>query len=461
MAEISAPYRRLSAEDSLLWRIESDPVLRSPILVVGLLDRVPRRKRLQATMERASRTIVDLRHRLVDLPGFLGRPWWAHDDDFCLDHHLRWVGAVGGGVRGVLDLTEPDVTTPFDPHRPPWSLTVVEGLDGTRAAFALRFHHAITDGIGGLHLAARIFDPCRHPDDEPAPDHEDEAGPLRWGDRLADGIDVLLDGVGRAATAARHPASTAAGSLEIARSIGRLLALPPPGSPLLAGRGLDRRLHVMELPLSPVRAAARAAHGTINDLLLAAVAGAFRTYHRQHGVPVPTMTVTMPVNVRRPGEPGGGNRFAPTRFVLPVDEPDPVVRTRIIGAIARQWRNEPALNLTGVLAAGLQLLPGSVVTRLFRAMLRSIDADVVDLPGLSQPIYMGGARVDRLWAFAPPTGAAFSVTLLTHLDTCCVAVACDRAAVTNPELLTNSLESSFDELLALAPPRSVQVMEVA
>lgn len=453
--------RHLSDADSLMWRMEADPVLRSPIVVIGLLDRVPKPKQLRATVERACETLPGLRHRLVFSGGvFTGGPWrahWEEDDRFCLDHHLRWVGAVSGGLRDVLDLAEPDAAAPFDPHRPMWSLTVVEGLRGGRAAFVLRFHHAITDGVGGLEFAAGVLDSTRRPAESahvstPAP--KPTLSAMSPSDRLAVRADALLTAAGAATGAAvgavRDPRATVAGSMRMARSLGRLLAPVPSGSPLLQGRGLDRRLHVVELPLEGLHKAAAAAGGTINDALLAAVGGAFRAYHQHHRVTVPTMSVTMPINRRRSDEAVGGNRFTPARFVLPVDDSDPVKRLKIAGAIVRSWREAPALGATDVVAAGLNLLPGPVVTRVFGGLLRSIDADVTDLAGLTQKAFVGGARIDRMWAFAPPTGAAFSVTLLSHLDTCCVALACDRTPIAQSELLANCLQASLDEILALA-----------
>ena len=78
--------------------------------------------------------------------------------------------------------------------------------------------------------------------------------------------------------------------------------------------------------------------------------------------------------------------------------------------------------------------------------------DVVNVAGLRRPAYIAGARVDRLWAFAPPTGAALSVTLLSHLDTCCIALLCDRHAVARPELMRACLLESLDEVLATGTP---------
>jgi hypothetical protein len=228
-----------------------------------------------------------------------------------------------------------------------------------------------------------------------------------------------------------------------------------PLSPILLGRGLDRRLHVVEAPLVGLREAARASGATINDVFLAAVGGALRSYHEAQGSSVDAVRVTMPINLRQEDDAPGGNHFTPARFVLPVDDPDPRRRAEIAGALVRSWRAEPAVALTPGLAWLFERLPPALIQRAFAGMLRSMDVDAVDVPGLQAPAYFAGAEVERLWAFAPPTGAAMSVTLVSHQDTACIGLAADRTAVADPELLATCLERAVDEVLALAPGTSV------
>jgi WS/DGAT/MGAT family acyltransferase len=441
----------LSPADSILWRIEADPVLRSPILVVGLLDRSPTTDGVAEMVEHAAVLLPRLRQRIAPPPLGVGRARWVDVDEPSLAHHVRRVRAPGGDIDSVLAVAEPDAATAFDPARSPWTLTVVDGLDGGRAAFVLRFHHALTDGVGGIALADRLFDHARRPDRSaaatPAPP------PASRGLDPGAVADAALGAIRQGVTAATRPVPTLAAAVRLGRSAMRLLAPAPPGSPELAHRSLDRWLAVGERPLPAVRRAADASGGTVNDALLAAVAGALADYHRQQGRPVPAVRVTMPINIRREGDPAGGNRFVPVRFTLPIDDPDPQARVRIAGAIARAWRLEPAVGATDLLASGLNLLPAPVVSRIFGDMLRSVDVDVTNVPGLDRPAYVGGARIDRLWAFAPPTGAALSVALVSHRGTCCIGLACDRRAVTDPVRLQACLEAALTEVVALGAPR--------
>jgi WS/DGAT/MGAT family acyltransferase len=440
-----------------MWRIEADPVLRSPILVVGMLDREPADQAVRAAVERWVQHAPRFRCRAVIAPWGPTGSRWEQDGRFSLDYHLRRVRAPRpGDLRSLLGLAEPMATAPFDPARPPWDLTVVEGMDAGRAGLILRFHHTITDGVGGIAMANRLFDIDRA-------GRPSAAGPPPAAATAATAPTPLerVAGLTRtparlAATAlrrGRHPLASTRRDLRVVRSVARALApVPAPLSPLFGPRGLDRSLDVLEVPLAGLTRAADSLGCTLNDLFLAVVGGALHDYHARLGHPVAALRFTMPISLRTEADPEGGNRFAPARFVLPIDDPDLATRARIAGSIARRWRDEPALGMTGQLAALLDRLPGPVVTRLFATMLEHIDVDAVNVPGLQREAFFAGGRVERLWGFAPPTGAALSVTLLSHLDTCCIGLNADTASVRDPGLLRTCLAAAFDE--ASAAPRT-------
>jgi WS/DGAT/MGAT family acyltransferase len=441
----------MSSADSLTWRIESDPVLRSAIVVVCLLDRSPSPERVEAAIERAAAVLPRLHQRIVPAAFDLGPPHWAEAGPGPLDHHVRRVRATGGDLDAVLALAEPDAMAAFDPARPPWMLTIVDGLDRGRAALVLRFHHAITDGVGGIEIADLLFDRARRGGDPTPPVLDAPVEPMRppgppWAGAIAA---AGRCGV-RLGDAAVHPARTLGTSARLGRSVLRLVApASGGGSPVLAGRSLDRRLAVSERALTALRQAAAATGGTVNDVLLAAVSGALARYHREQDRPVRSVRVMMPVSIRRSGDRLGGNRFVPTRFTLPIDDPDPEARVKIARAVSRAWRSEPGLGSTDIVAAGLDLLPRPIASRLFGGMLRSTDVGIVDVPGLGRRAFFAGARVTRLWAFAPTAGAALSITLVSHGGSCGIGLACDRLAVTDPDLLAGCLDQALDELVAL------------
>ena len=135
-----------------------------------------------------------------------------------------------------------------------------------------------------------------------------------------------------------------------------------------------------------------------------------------------------------------------------------------LGELAREWRSEPALPLSDAIAGVLGRLPVAASTSIFGAMLKGIDFVATNVPGLRAPAYLAGAEVLREYAFAPPSGAAFSVALLSHGDQCCIGINADVAAVPDPELLTACLREGFEEVVAVgeaATTRSRQTVRAA
>ncbi len=441
----------LSDADALMWRIESDPVLRSPILAVALLGATPTRAAVVAAFARATEGVLRLRRRVVPDGFVTGRLRWEDDPGFHLDAHIRERRLSGrAGLAGVLAVAAEDAAAAFDPARPPWTATLVTGLRDRRAALLLRFHHSITDGVGGVQLADALFDPQTPRRDGGADDDQEDA----TGQPEGGGLLRVVGDVGRTATAAlRDPVGASREALRTARSVRRLLgSASAPLSPVWTERSIDRRLFVTELSLDALRDAGRRLDGSINDVYLGAVAGGLHAYHRDLGHEVPALRFTMPVNRRTVDDAPGGNRFTPVRFVLPIDDPDPGQRVRIVHNISRSWRSEPSMGFTDLLANALNRLPDRVVTDVFAGMLRGVDVDAVDVPGLQEPMALAGAPVERLWAFAPPAGAAISITLVSHLDLACVALAVDTAAVAEPERLAEHLERALQDMCSTPTP---------
>jgi WS/DGAT/MGAT family acyltransferase len=449
-----APFgSRLNASDALLWTIEQDPALRTTIMAVSMLDRSPDWRRLRRLMARACEQAPRFRQRIVERPVPLGPPRWEIDEHFDLDYHLRHVEAPDhGGLRTVLDLTAPAAGGVFDRARPLWEFTLVDGLAGGQAAFVQRVHHAFTDGVGGMELARLLLDRTRdaRPRRLAAPAPKRPANPLGPATASVRAVRALGAGAVRAVS---DPLGFAGATVRETRSLVRLLApVSRPLSPVMIGRGLSRRLDAFDVPLADLRRAAHAAGCSLNDAFLASVAGGMRRYHRRHGTDIERMRVTMPISIRRPGDPLGSNRFIPARVILPVATPDPADRMREIGVLAGGWRDDPALRLTDPLAAVLDRLPAVATTTLFGSMLKGVDLVATNIPGFTEPAFLAGAEVVRHYAFGPPSGAAFSVALMSHLDHCCIGINADTVAVPDADVLGTCMRDGFDEVLTVGGP---------
>jgi len=453
-----------------MWSIEQDPCLRTTIVAVSLLDRSPDWDRLRARMTEACISVPRLRQRVVETPLRFGPPRWQTDDGFDLGFHLRRVVVPWPcDVRALLDLTAPIAMGAFDKDRPLWEFTLVEGLDGGHAAFVQKVHHSFTDGVGAVALARLLLDTERDPAPHRHRAHHAGTGADGHTDDHRTGLESIIDSItadlrrtaglslrgaralpGMATRAITDPVGALTSAVRDVRSIGKLVApVTRPLSPAMVERGLSRRLDCFDIPTDALRAAGHVADGSLNDAFLASVAGGMRRYHDAVGAPTASLRVTMPINLRRPDDPAGSNRFTPARFQLPIDSPDPVERMRRLGELARGWRSEPALPLSDAIAGVLGRLPVAASTSIFGSMLKGIDFVATNVPGLRAPAYLAGAEVTREYAFAPPSGAAFSVALLSHGDQCCLGINADLAAVPDPELLTSCLREGFEEVVAV------------
>src|SRR5436190_2082824 len=150
---------RMSDAEAIMWAVEKDPALRSDFTNISILERAPDAARVRAKVEQAIEAIPRLGDRVVAPPFRLATPEWVPDHDLDLDYHLRTIAVPSpGGMRQLLDLAAAVAATPLDRSRPLWECTVVEGLEGGRAAFLQKVHHTITDGVGGVKLSLSLLD---------------------------------------------------------------------------------------------------------------------------------------------------------------------------------------------------------------------------------------------------------------------------------------------------------------
>jgi WS/DGAT/MGAT family acyltransferase len=467
--------RRMTEADALMWQIEADPVLRSTILSIWILDRPPDVSRFEAKAERATRIIPRLRQRVVADPLGLSPPKWEDDPDFDLRFHVRHSALAGPGtMRDLLDFAEPVAMQAFDKDRPLWELHLVEGLEGGRCAAILKLHHAISDGVGLVRMTECLIE--RGPDDdfsarplegtEASPHHAAAHAPTAWEELSESATDRLHTGAERWRRVARwvahhaghglaHPVDSASDVRDVVASAARVLApAREPLSPIMRARSTAVRFESLAIPLDRLKQAGKAVGGTINDAFVASVAGGLGRYHRSLGAPAETLRMLMPVNVRGAADPEtenrAGNQFAPARFEVPVGIENPAKRMAAIGRLCREQRHEPALPWLEEISDVLGALPKLLTRGLFAAMQKSTDFTTSNVPGPRRPVWMSGAKVEGFMPFGPLAGASVNVTAFSYAGTLHVGINMDSAAVTDPKLLVECVKAGFEEVLALA-----------
>lgn len=452
----------MTQTDLFAWSMEHDPLLRSTIVTVLILDTEPDRARLIELMDRGTRVVPRFRHVLSAAPMNLTPPRWKVDTGFDLSWHLRWSALPApGDMSTVLDFARTEMMTAFDPIRPLWTLTVLTGLSGGRCAAVLKVHHSLTDGIGGIQMAGEMLDFTREGTPrEPAgestpPDTGTLADIVSW--NLSTGYDVVRSGLSSAAEAARQtltsPVRAARSGAGLAWSLARFVRpITSTLSPVMTARGQSRQLSVLKAPLAELSAAAHRADCTLNDAYLAALLIGLRTYHERHGAHVEQLRLTMPISTRTAADPIGGNRITLARFAVRADIADPIAMMGAVHATVEGWRHEQAIPLTNAVAAVLNRLPSMVLAQ----MLEHVDFLASDVPGSPVPLYLAGAEIEQMHAFGPTLGTAFNATLVSHIGTCYIGLDIDTAAVTDPEQFIDCLAGGLRAVLATGarPPET-------
>jgi WS/DGAT/MGAT family acyltransferase len=457
--------RHMSDVEALMWNLEKDPHLSSTFANVTLLDRAPDMARLRARMLAAAEVFPRLRQRVAPVLGRLAPPDWVDDADFDVDYHLRQVALPAPGTEAQLhELAATLGAAPFDRSRPLWEFTIIHGLQGGRAAMLQKLHHTLTDGEGGVRLSVQFLDLERDP---PAPEADEPAsgaaGPPRGQPLPVVAAAALAHSVRRQAGIARRVATGVAGTVT---DPGRLVQLPADAvdvgrslsrqalvsgerrSPLWTERSLSRWFDVLRIDLDEAKKAAAALGGSVNDLFVAGAAGGAGAYHRAKGAEVDELRISMPVSTRS-GRGPGGNAFTPTRVLVPVG-PDPRDRFTEIHERLAITKGERALGFTELLAGLVNVLPTSLLVRVTKAQVGTVDFTTSNVRGAPWPLYIAGARIEGNFPLGPIAGTAFNLTTLSYNGNLDMGLHVDRAAIEDPQLLRTCLEESYAELLAFA-----------
>ena len=338
----------------------------------------------------------------------------------------------------------------------------------------MKIHHSVIDGIAGVGLLLHLLDVERHPADH---EHRAPHGPTdtevggtepvpgavadewHWTGLSGRLPSLTRSAIGRAGAMAHlfetavhsvlHPFASF-GTLETdALSLGRLLApAPTPLSPILRGRGIGRHFDTIDLTVGAIHDVALSLSCTMNDVFVAGVLGGVRRYHLLRGSKVEHLRALVPISIRSATDAKGGNQFVPVRFVLDADISDPRKRIHHVQGVMNKWKHNPALELTDAVTSVLSRLPPALTTLLFGSMLKGGDFVATDIPGAPFDTYLAGAQVIGLYAFAPPSGAAVNVALVTSAGQECIGINLDTVAVADCDAMVECIRAGFEEVLA-------------
>jgi len=401
-----------------------------------------------------------LRQRVFRVPGNLGRPFWVDDDRFDLDFHLRRAAIPSPGGRLQLERAVGRVLSrPLDRAKPLWELYVFEGLEHERTAVLLKMHHALADGISGMLIASALFDlsPDAEIGSQPKERWKPEAPPSPLEVAFDAAQDLLLHPMQAVIRAVEGPARAAAvigQTVDGLRTIAGMGA--PPRGPFDVRVGPNRRFATAEVPFDQVHDVKRAFGGTINDVVLTAVAGGLHALLRARGEPTSgrTLRVMVPVSVRSRAEQGDvGNRVAPAFVDIPVGKVSPRTRLRRVRAATETLKaSSMAVSADSIIALGAYAPPAlhAMAARLV-SHGRWFNLVVSNIPAPQVPMYMAGARLVASYP-AMPLGesCALSIACSSLGGTMAFGLTADWDALRDIDVLARGIEEAFDELVFAA-----------
>lgn len=373
---------------------------------------------------------------------------WSYDKDVDVDYHVRRSAVPSPGrIRELLELTSRWHSSLLDRHRPLWETHIIEGIKDGRFAIYTKIHHALIDGVSAQKLMQRALstDPddteMRAPWSLPKPKRKaSPASPLR-----------------SALQAAGSIAALAPSSISLARAalFEQQLTLPfgAPRTMLNVKIGGARRCAAQSWSLDRIKGVKKAAGVTVNDVVLAMCSGALRYYLlEQNALPDTPLIAMVPVSLRTEEEAdAGGNLVGAILCNLATDTDDPAQRLQTISDSMRSnkqvFSQLPRFQALALSAANTSALALAAVPGWVASTSPPFNIIISNVPGPTQPIYYGGARLDGNYPLSIALdGQALNITLTNNAGNLDFGLVGCRRSVPHLQRLLAHLESSLKDL---------------
>ena len=393
--------------------------------------------------------------------------FWEVDPHFDISRHVLRTALPGRADKAELQHLASDLmSTPLDFSKPMWQFHLVEDYQGGSAVI-LRIHHCYADGIALIHVLLSLTDPASRaapaaPASEAKEENTEDAGIFR---RFFEPVDKVVNTtlklgrglVGEGADIVMHPTHAldyARNGARLAAEVARLALMGDDSKTRFKGDlGVSKRVAWAEpLDLREVKTVGKALGGSVNDVLLAAVAGALRDYLVEQGDSIPEnlqVRAIIPVNLR-PLEKAArlGNFFGLVFLALPVGIANPLERVyevrRRMNELKESYQPILALGLLGAVGMGPNLLQQPLLDLLSN----KASAVMTNVPGPREAIYLGGSRLSEMMFWVPQSGQiGMGVSILSYNDRVHFGLVADRKLVTDPEAIIGRFAGEFEKLL--------------
>jgi diacylglycerol O-acyltransferase len=421
--------------------------------------------RIRAYVMSRLHLIPRYRQRLAYVP-IENHPVWVDDDHFNIHYHVRHTALPRpGDERQLKRLAARIMSQHLDRSKPLWEMWIVEGLESAdRFAMISKIHHCMVDGMSSVDLLNVLLAPTPQEDFEP---------PVEWFPRPSPtAMDLLRDAAYRYATLplelsrnvqalvrqASDPRSDVRALLRAARDTLSSGMQNPSTTPLNQPIGPHRRFDWLAMDLERVKAVKNRLGGTLNDVVLATVAGAVRLFLMRRRVQVQDLDfrVMAPVSVRNEAERGSlGNRVSAWMVPMPLGEHDPRQRLAKIRETTSALKESKQALGAEILSAVGEWTPSTLLSLASQLATRRLPFNLVvtNVPGPQVPLYLLGARMLDNYGLVPLTdNLCLGVVLFSYAGKLCWGFTVDWDLIPDLHDFVLDVEASFRELAELDPP---------
>jgi WS/DGAT/MGAT family acyltransferase len=391
-------------------------------------------------------------------------PVWVDDAHFDLAYHVRHVALPRPGTMDQMrEMSGRFLSQRLDRARPVWEILVIEGLEDGRFALVAKVHHCMVDGIGGVDLLKVLLAPMPTTDIGESDEHEPRPVPTS-ADLLIDEAVRFLQLPPEAAKSMRGRDSKEVGEL-LRHRLRAMAASARSGwfvnaaeTPLNSKIGPNRRIAHLTTDLDQAKAIKNGLGGTVNDVVIAAVAGAVRSFlieERDFEVEGVDFRAMVPVSIRDEEGVGDlGNQITMWLLDLPIAESDPAERYQAVASATQRLKETDQALGAAMLTQTASFTPSAALTvavRVAAATARPFNLTITNVPGPQVPLYMLESRLEQIFPMVPLwVNHGLGVALFSYGGRLNWGFAADWDSVPDLDEFVVRVERSLDELFTAA-----------
>ncbi len=453
------------------WLGMEDPTNLMMVSGIMTFDEPIDLEHLKAVLTHRFLTFGRFKQRVVQPKLRVAGPYWETDPNFNLDAHIHRIALPSPGDQSALQTIVSDLmSTPLDFSKPLWQIHIIDNY-GDGCALMVRLHHSIADGIALMSVLLSMADmSAESPWPQPRSEEQAEEEDVPFGGTLG----ALFKQASTAVKTARKITSkavhegleaiiTPAKMLDLAiqgtdnaLAFSKLVLRTPDPKTIFKGElGVAKRAAWSRpLSLKDIKAIKNVTGGTVNDVLVAALAGSLRRYLQGRGEPVDGLTfrVFVPVDIRKPEERMIlGNKFSLVFLPLPIGKDDPLERLEAVRQKMDELKKSPEIPVAFTILKGIGMSPEELHDVLVKMFGAKATAVLTNVPGPPIPLYLAGSKIKEIMFWVPQSGrVSLGLSIISYAGKVWLGVASDVGLVPDPETIIEGFYKEYDTFLELA-----------